>query len=148
MVDQIEDLIFSSLCESIKNWDKAKRSFHDAADTLRAQQIGKMIDQTKREIEEEVNSLLSGKGSNKRIATGKVKSLHVFKLSVQEEDNHSEDRVPFKVWNMMTNYYQDALRRGGIIDIGLVRYDATNTGKHVRVGCNHSSRRAELSYYI
>ena len=117
-------------------------------DTLRAHKIGKMIDHTKREIEEEVKSLLSGKRSNKRRANGKVKSLHVFNLIGQEEYNHSEDRVPFKVCNMMTKDSQDALLRGGIINIGIVREDATNTGKHVRGVCNHSSRRAELIYYI
>ena len=53
--------------------------------------------QTKRAIEEGVNILLLGKFSNKSRTTGEVNMLRAFKLSGQEEDNNSEDSVPFKV---------------------------------------------------
>ena len=39
---------------------------------------------------------------NNNRATGEVKPLRVFKLSVQEEDKRSEKRVNFKVLKMMT----------------------------------------------
>ena len=75
MVQQIEDPLLSGTCKIIKNWDKAKSSFHDVAAMMRAHKISKMTDQTKRGIQEEVNRLLLGKDSNKRRATGEVKML-------------------------------------------------------------------------
>ena len=61
-----------------------------------------MTDQNKIVIEEEVNSLILGTFLNNNRATGEVKPLRVFKLSVQEEDKRSEKRVNFKFLKMMT----------------------------------------------
>ena len=41
MVEQIEDPLFAGPCESIKNWDYLKKTFRDAAATMRAHEIGK-----------------------------------------------------------------------------------------------------------
>ena len=57
MVDQIEDPIFTGLCESIRNWDIPKKTFLDAAATLWGHEISKNTDQTKKAIEIEVNGL-------------------------------------------------------------------------------------------
>ena len=83
MAKQIEDTIFSGTWKSIKNWDTSRRRFHDAAATLWAQEISKMTAQTKREIDDEINSLLQGKGSNKRRANGEDKTLCALKLGDQ-----------------------------------------------------------------
>ena len=66
MVEHIEDSPFSRPCESIKNWDTIRGVFQDAAAMLWAYKISKMTAQTKIAIDDEVNILLLGKGSNKR----------------------------------------------------------------------------------
>ena len=50
MVEKIEDPLFSGPCEIIKNWDKGKHSFCDAAIMLCAQKISKMVAHTNRRI--------------------------------------------------------------------------------------------------
>ena len=62
MVDQIEDPLFSGPCESIKHWDTIRHTFFDTVAALRDHEISKMTDHTKRAIDDEVNSLLLGKG--------------------------------------------------------------------------------------
>ena len=62
MVEQIKDPLFTGPCESIKNWDQIKKTFRDAAATLRAHKIRKNAGQTKKAIDIEVNSLLMGSG--------------------------------------------------------------------------------------
>ena len=83
MVENIEDPLFYGPCESIKNWDTIRRTFRDAADTLLAHKISKMKSQTKRTIDDEVNTPLLSKGSNKRRSTGKIKALCALKLGGQ-----------------------------------------------------------------
>ena len=79
MVEHIEDPLFFGPCESIKNWDKIKCMFRDAAATLCAHEISKMTAQTKRAIENEVNSLLLV-SSNKSRAIGEQKALRDIRL--------------------------------------------------------------------
>ena len=54
--------------------------FHDAAATLLAHEISNMTAHTKIVINDEVNSLLLGKGSNKRRSTGKNKAFRALNL--------------------------------------------------------------------
>ena len=42
MVEQIEDLLSSGPCESITNWVESKKTFRNAAATLRAHKMGKL----------------------------------------------------------------------------------------------------------
>ena len=42
MVEQIEDALFSGPCECIKNLVESKKTFRDAAATLRTHEIGKL----------------------------------------------------------------------------------------------------------
>ena len=109
-----------------------------------------MTNHTKRVIEEEVNSLILGAFLNKKRATGEVKTLRLFKLSVQEEDKRSEKRVNFKVLEMMTKDAQDTFCWGDIVKIRCVRDDTIETGKPGGGvgGCHQSTRRSELSYYV
>ena len=84
MVDQIEYPLFTGTYESIRNWDILKKTFRDAAATLRAHEISKNAGQTKKAIEIEVNSLLMGNGSSKRRATDEAKAIRGFNLGGQE----------------------------------------------------------------
>ena len=102
MVEQIEDTIFSGAYEIIKNWEITKNTFCNASSTMRDQKFSKITSQTKIAIGDEINSLLLGKGSNKRRATGNVKTQRAFKLSGQEDEKRYEDSIPFKVWKMLT----------------------------------------------
>ena len=70
MVEHIEDPLYSVPCDIIKNGDCIKCMFCYDAVTLRAHDISKTTAQTKREIGDEVNSLVLGKGSNKRMVDG------------------------------------------------------------------------------
>ena len=87
-----------------------------------------MTAQTKRATNEEVNSLLLGKGSNKRRATSKNKALRALKLGGPEEEKRSKNRIPFKVWKMLRPEAKADLRRGDEVKIGLVQDNAVNTG--------------------
>ena len=60
-VEQIEDTIFSGPYKNISNWNRIKRPFRDATDTLQAHKISEMTAQTKIATEEDINSILSGK---------------------------------------------------------------------------------------
>ena len=42
MVEHIEDLLSSGPCESINNWVESKKTFRNAAATLRAHKMGKL----------------------------------------------------------------------------------------------------------
>ena len=79
MVEHIEDTLFYGPCESINNWYQTKCTFRDATATLRAHEISKMTAQTKRAIENEVNSLLLV-SSNKSRAIGEQKALRDIRL--------------------------------------------------------------------
>ena len=96
MVEQIEDPLLSGPCGSINNWYKTKCKFRDAAATLSAHDISKMTAQTKKLIENEVNSLLLG-NFNKRREIGEQKALQYLRFGDQEDTKTSEDRIPLKV---------------------------------------------------
>ena len=64
----------------INNWDQYKCTFCDAETILRSHKISKMTAQIKKEIENKVNILLLGSGSNKMRVTGEQKSLHALRL--------------------------------------------------------------------
>ena len=85
MVEHIEDLLLSVPCDSIKNWYQFDCTFRDAASTLHANEISKLTAQTKKAIENEVNSLLFGSGSNKRRAIGGQKTLCALRLGGHED---------------------------------------------------------------
>ena len=131
MVEHIEDPIFSGPCESIKNWDDNRRTSCDAVDILRDHKISKMIAKTKRAIFDEINSLLLGKGSNKRRDTGDTNNSCALKLGGKEDDKRSEDLVPFKLWKMLTTDFHAYLRRGNSVKIGLVKDNAAKRGKYL-----------------
>ena len=130
MVEQIEEPLFSGPCKSIKNWDQTKCMFRDAAATLRDHEISKMTAQTKKVIENKVNILLLGSGSNKRIAIGKQKTLRALRLIGHEEKNTLEERIPLKVWKMTTPDARIDMRFGKEVKIVLVKDRAAKTIKH------------------
>ena len=138
MLEQIEDTLLSGPCKITTIWYRVKRPFCDAANTLWSHKIGKMTSQTKRDINEEINSLLLGKGSNNRKATGEVNTMREFKVSDQEYEKHSEDHFPINVWKMMTKDAHVALFRGDRVNIGFVKDDTVNTGKPGRGGNMYS----------
>ena len=78
--NRLKLLFFSGPCDSINNWNIIRRKFWYDAATLWAHEISKMMSQTKIVINDEVNVLLLGKGSNKRISTGETKVLRALKL--------------------------------------------------------------------
>ena len=80
-----------------------------------------MMDKTNRGIEDEVNSLLNGKCSFKRRATGEVKAMRALKLGVPEAGNQLEDIFPQNIWVMVTKDIQYALRQCDSINIGIVK---------------------------
>ena len=82
MVEDIEDPVFSDPWKSIKNWDTIMHPFFDDGSTMQAYEISMMTAQTKRAIDDEVNSLLLVKGSNKRRENGNNKVLCVLKLII------------------------------------------------------------------
>ena len=65
MVEHNEDPLFSGTCYIINNWYDTRYTFRDTTATLRAHEISKIMTQTKGEIDDEINSLLIGKGSSK-----------------------------------------------------------------------------------
>ena len=76
---------------------------------MRGHDISKNTGHTKKSIEFEVNGLLMGNCSNKRRATGKAKDIRGFKLGGQEA-NRSQDRIPSKVWRMISPEAQALIR--------------------------------------
>ena len=123
MAKQTEDPLLCDPYEIIKNWETNRHTFRNASATLWEHEISKMIAQTKKEINDEINRPLLGKASNKKIATGKENSAHEFKLGGPEYEKRSEDCVPFKVWKMLTLDYQEDLCRGDSVNIGFVKED-------------------------
>ena len=111
MVEHIEYPLFSGPCDSIKNWYQTKCTFSDAAATLCAHEISKITAQTKKAIENEVNSFLLV-SSNKRRLIGEQKTLRALRLGDHEDAKKSEDRIPLKVWKMMTPESRIAMRSG------------------------------------
>ena len=148
MVENIEYHLYYVTYKTIKNWDATRRTFHDAAATLRSHEISKMTDQNKRAINDEINILILGKGSNKRRVTVDAKVLCALKLGVQEDEKRSEDHVSFKVRKMLTTDAQADLRRGDGVNIGLVKDHEVKTGKPGGGRCTHITRRVKLSSYV
>ena len=83
----------------------------------------------KRDIKDEVNSLLQGKGLEKSRGTGEVKLLRALKLGAQEGVNWLKNNVPQKVYRMIMKDSQDVLRQGNIVKIGLVKEYVTQRSK-------------------
>ena len=129
MVDHIKDPIFTGPCESIRNWDILKKTFRDAAATLRGHEISKNSGQTKKATENEVNGLLMGNSSRKRRATGDAKAIRGFKLGGQEE-NRSSGRVTLKVWSMLTPEARAIIRDSGEGKIGFVKEGGVKENRH------------------
>ena len=90
MVENIEYPIFIGPCKIIKNWDQYKCTFCGEAATLRARDISKITAHTKKEIKNEVNSLLLGSGYNKRRVTIEQKTLRALKLGDHEDKKRQE----------------------------------------------------------
>ena len=84
MAEHIEYPLFSGPCKNIKNCPQTQWNVCDSSATLRSDDISTMKDQMKRVIEDEVNSLLQGKGLVNRVATDEVKSLRALELGGQE----------------------------------------------------------------
>ena len=61
----------------------------DAADILQANEISKMMAHNKRVIDDKLNSLLLGKGSNNRRETGENKSFRALNLGGPEDEKRS-----------------------------------------------------------
>ena len=89
MVEQIEDSLLSGHCKIINNWDQTKCPFCDAAATICAHGISKMITQTKKAIQNEVNILLLGSSNNKK-AIGEQETLGALMLCEHEDKKTSE----------------------------------------------------------
>ena len=90
-----------------------------------------MTAQTKKTINNDVNSLLLG-SSNMRRGIGEQKTLHDIRLCDHEDAKKSEDRIPLKVWNLMTPEARIAMRSGEEVKIRLVKNSAAKTVKHGR----------------
>ena len=86
-----------------------------------------MTAQIKRGIEDEVNSLLQGKGLVNTGETDEVKSLRALKLDGQEGGNRLENHVPRKVWRIKTKAAQYDLCPGNSIT-------AHAGSRHPRIG--------------
>ena len=84
MAEKIEDPLFSGPCKNIKDWPQTQWKVCDTSATLHSNAISSMKYQIKIFIEDELNSLLQGRGLVNRGATGEVKSLHALKLGDQE----------------------------------------------------------------
>ena len=67
---------------------------------------------------------------NKRRAIGEQKTLCVIRLGDHEDAKKSEDRIPLKVWKMVTPEARIAMHSGEEVNIGLVKDRAAKTGKH------------------
>ena len=91
------------------------------ADTLRAHEISKITSQTKKAIENKVNTLLLGSGSNKRRDICEQNTLCDIRLGDHNEKKTEEERTPLKVWKMMTPKARIAMRSGEEVNIGLVK---------------------------
>ena len=129
LVSHIEDPLFLGPCESIKNWASSRKTFCDAAATLRGHEIIKNVGQTKKNIENEVNSLLMGNCSVKRRATGEAKAIRGFKTGGQETKG-SNERIPYKFWKMLSPDAQELISSGGEGKVGLVTEGGVNASSH------------------
>ena len=69
----------------------------------------------------EINSLLLGSGFNKRIATREPKLLRKFRLGGHEDEKRPEERIPLKVWNILTPQARIAMKFGEEVNIRLVK---------------------------
>ena len=90
-----------------------------------------MTAQTKKTINNEVNSLLLG-SSNMRRAIGAQKTLHGIRLCDHKDANKSEDHITLKVWKMITPEARIDMCSGEEVNIGLVKDSTAKTVKHGR----------------
>ena len=60
-------------------------------------------------------------GSNKSIETGEPKVLSEFRFGGHEGEKKSEERIPLKVWKMLTPEARISIWSGEEVNIGLVR---------------------------
>ena len=129
MVSQIEDPLFSGPCESIGNWDKSRQTFHDAAATLRGHEINKCVARTKKEIENEVNSLLMGNCSVKRRVNGEAKAIRGFKTGDSSGNGSGDtDKVPYRVWKMLSLEAKLLIKSGKEGKIGIAEGSVGKAG--------------------
>ena len=70
-----------------------------------------------------------GNCSNKRRATGKAKDIRGFKLGGQEA-NRSQDRIPSKVWRMISPEAQALIKDSGEGKIGIVKEGGVKEKRH------------------
>ena len=90
-----------------------------------------MTAQTKKAKKNEVNSLLLGSGSNKRRAIYEQETLRAIRLDDHKYKKTQEERIPLKIWNMMTPKSRIAMHYYEEVNIGLVKDVGTNEVKHV-----------------
>ena len=89
-----------------------------------------MTAHTEKAIENEVKSLLLGSGSNKRRAIGEQKTLRALRLGDHEYKKAQEERIPLKVWKMMTPEVRIYMRSGEEVNIGLVKDSGAKVVKY------------------
>ena len=70
-----------------------------------------------------------GNCSNKRRATGEAKAIQGFKLGGQEA-NRSQERVPLKVWRILSPGAQALIKDGGERNIGIVKEGGVKEKRH------------------
>ena len=142
IVENIEDLVFYGPCESINNCDQYKCTFRDVAANQSAHEISKMTAQIKKAIENEVNSLLLGSGSNKRRATGEQKALRAIRLGDQKDNKTQEERITPKVMKMMPPEARISIRSGEEVKIILVKDICEKEVKYGGVKMSQQHKRA------
>ena len=105
-----------------------------------------MTAQTRREIDNEVKSLLSGSGSNNRREAGELKALRALKLGDPEEAKKSKYCIPLKVWKMMNPKYRTAMRSVEEVKIGIVKDNTVNMGRPAgwKISQQHKKIRAKF----
>ena len=104
-----------------------------------------MTTQTKKATENEVNSLLLGSGSNKRISIDEQKTLWALRLG-DHEDKKTEERIPLKVWKMTTPEANIAMRSGEEVKVGIVKDSTANMVKHEGGKMSQQQKKASSKF--
>ena len=94
----------------------------------------------------EVNSTLLGNGSNKRRAAGEQKAMRTFRLGGREDEKSSEERIPLKVWSILTTKSGIAMKSGEEVKIGLVKDGSAKETKHVGGGIFSHQKKARTKF--
>ena len=71
-----------------------------------------------------------GSSSNKRRVTDEPKAMRSFKMGGHEENKYDE-RIPLKVWNMLTPEVRLAMKSGEEVKLGIVRDGGAKENKRV-----------------